>query len=351
MTELRVRHQAGEYPVHLGAGTVGELKALLSTLVPDHRPVIISDATVSNHWPDLLPGIERITFPAGEQHKSRTTWSSVSDHLLSLGIDRRTVIIGLGGGVTTDLAGFVAATALRGLPWIAVPTTTLAMLDAAVGGKTGVDTLHGKNLIGAFHHPTAVIIDPLLLGTLPRPAFVDGLAEAVKHAAISSATHWSWFEANAESVLARDPKLLTELVSESLAIKAGVVAEDEREQGRRSVLNAGHTVAHGIESASDFSISHGAAVAIGLVCETRVGEAQGITEVGTAGRLAALLTILGLPTELPAQLDRQRFLAALQHDKKNREGRVHCTLLARIGEVARSADGGWTHPVEPNTLV
>lgn len=350
MKELRVRHQAGEYPVRLGAGTVGELKALLATLVPHHHPVIISDETVSNHWPDLLPGIERITFPAGEQHKSRTTWGSVSDHLLSLGIDRRTVVIALGGGVTTDLAGFVAATALRGLPWVAVPTTTLAMLDAAVGGKTGVDTLHGKNLVGAFHHPAAVIIDPLLLGTLPRSAFVDGLAEAVKHAAISSRAHWNWLEANAGGVLANDPRLLAELVGESVSIKAAVVAEDEREQGRRSVLNAGHTIAHGLESASDFSISHGAAVAIGLVCEARLGEAQGITAAGTASHLSALLSTFGLPTELPVQLDRQRFFSALQHDKKNRDGRVHCTMLACIGEVARNADGGWTHPVELSSL-
>jgi 3-dehydroquinate synthase len=346
-----VRHGTGDYPVHLGAGRTADLPAMLAALFPGHRPVIISDATVSAHWPDLLAGVERITFPAGEQHKSRTTWTSVSDSLLALGIDRRTVILALGGGVTTDLAGFVAATTLRGLPWMAIPTTTVAMLDASIGGKTGVDTIHGKNLVGAFHHPSAVIIDPTLLDTLPQHVFVDGLAEAVKHAAIASASHWEWLERHAGAILAHDPVRLTELVRESVSIKAEVVADDEREHGRRSVLNAGHTVAHGLELATDYEITHGAAVAIGLVSETRHGEATGITETGTTARIIKLLASLGLPTEFPGQLDRQRFHDALQHDKKNRDGRVHCSLIARIGEVARSPDGGWTHAVEASRLL
>jgi 3-dehydroquinate synthase len=294
--------------------------------------------------------VERITFPTGEPHKSRTTWATLTDTLLALGIDRRTVILALGGGVTTDLAGFVAATTLRGLPWVAIPTTTLAMLDASIGGKTGVDTLHGKNLVGAFHHPAAVVIDPHLLDTLPQATFVDGLAEAVKHAAIASAAHWQWLLHHAPELLARDPLLLTELMHESVRIKAEVVMDDEREHGRRSILNAGHTAAHGLELATDFALPHGAAVSIGLVCETRTGERMGITEPGTADQIVELLSRLGLATEFPAHIDRHRFDEALTRDKKNREGQVHCSLLARIGEVARDGEGQWTHPVDASRL-
>lgn len=336
--------------MHLGPGRIADLPAMLEQLLPGHRQVVIADATVDSHWPDLLPGVDRVTFPAGEQHKTRTTWTSVADSLLATGIDRRTVILALGGGVTTDLAGFVAATTLRGLPWIAIPTTTLAMLDASVGGKTGVDTLHGKNLVGAFHHPAAVIIDPQLLRTLGQPVFVDGLAEAVKHAAIASAPHWHWLRQHAAELLARDPGLLTELVRQSVAIKAEVVTDDEREHGRRSILNAGHTVAHAIEVATDYSLSHGAAVSIGLVCETRLGERMGVTEAGTADQIVELLSLLGLRTEFPADLDQERFDEALMLDKKNRDGRVHCSLLARLGEVARNGDGGWTHPIDTSHL-
>lgn len=324
---------------------------LLDRRFPGFRPIVIADATVAARWPDLWPGVERLTFAAGEQHKTRATWAELSDHLLAGTIDRRTVILALGGGVTTDLAGFVAATTLRGLPWIAVPTTTLAMLDASIGGKTGVDTQHGKNLIGAFHHPSAVVIDPTLLDTLPQPVFVDGLAEAVKHAAIASEEHWEWMERHVDAVLARDPVRITELVRESVAIKAEVVADDEREHGRRSVLNAGHTVAHGLELASDFGLAHGAAVAIGLVSETRLAEALDLSAAGTADRIAAMLSRIGLPVAPPADLDRTRFLEALQHDKKNRDGQVHCSLLARIGEIARNAQGGWTHPIDAQDLL
>ena len=225
------------------------------------------------------------------------------------------------------------------------------MLDASIGGKTGVDTQHGKNLIGAFHHPSAVVIDPVLLETLPQAVFLDGLAEAVKHAAIASSEHWEWLEEHIDAVIARDPVRTTELVRESVSIKSEIVADDEREHGRRSVLNAGHTVAHGLELASDYALSHGAAVGTGLVMESRVAEAQGISEHGTGDRITALLQRIGLPVTPPPSLDRERFLQAVQHDKKNRDGQVHCSLLARIGEIARNAQGGWTHPIDAHDLL
>jgi 3-dehydroquinate synthase len=314
------------------------------------RPVIIADATVSDLHPGMLPGVPRITFPAGEHSKSRETWGALSDRLLASGHDRHTLVIALGGGVATDLAGFVAATLLRGVPWLAVPSTTLSMLDASIGGKTGVDTPLGKNLIGAFHPPRAVFADPELLGTLPDAPFLEGLAEAVKHAAVASAAHWEWLARHADSILAREPQALATLIADSVAIKAEIVAGDEREEGRRAILNAGHTWGHAVEHASDYQLPHGHAVAIGLVREARLGESRGVTEPGTADRLAALLGRLHLPTELPIPLSRERIAGALGHDKKNVHGEVRTVLLRKVGEVARTRDGRWTHPVSADAF-
>jgi 3-dehydroquinate synthase len=208
-----------------------------------------------------------------------------------------------------------------------------------------VDTPHGKNLIGAFHPPQAVFADPALLATLPDAPYHEGLAEAVKHAAIASPAHWEWIAANTRAILDRDPEALARLITDSVAIKADVVATDERERGRRAILNAGHTWGHAIEHASDYQLPHGHAVAIGLIREARLGEALGITENGTAERLADLLARLQLPTEAPIPLSRERIAAALGHDKKNARGEVRTVLLKRIGEVARTRQGDWTHPV------
>jgi 3-dehydroquinate synthase len=266
------------------------------------------------------------------------------------GLGRDALVVAVGGGVTTDLAGFVAATYLRGIPWIAVPTTTLAMLDAAVGGKTGVDTALGKNLVGAFHPPAAVIVDPALLATLPERAYREGLAEAVKHAAITGTREMQWLATHASAILARDPDAVAALVERNIAIKAAVVADDEREGGRRAVLNAGHTVAHALEHALGLALAHGEAVGIGLVMESRAGEQLGLTAPGTADQLAALLEELGLPTSPPHDLDRARARDALTRDKKNRAGQVRATLLAGIGEVARDGKA-WTVAVDAEALL
>jgi 3-dehydroquinate synthase len=246
----------------------------------------------------------------------------------------RPVVIAFGGGVTTDLAGFVAATFLRGVPWIAVPTTTLGMLDAAVGGKTGVDTSAGKNLVGAFHAPSAVLCDPATLRTLPERTFREGLAEAVKHAATLDAAYGDWIRVHATEVLARDLAALQVLIRRSVELKAAIVSGDEREEHRRAILNAGHTVAHGLERASNYAIPHGEAVAIGLVVETRVAERMGISAAGTADRVAVLLDALGLPTAVPAGIDRAAMVAAMGSDKKNRKGVIHAAMIADFGTMA-----------------
>ena len=326
-----------------------DLAALIDERHPGARVAVIADTTVAAALGSPLHAIPLFTFAAGEAHKTRETWSALTDQLLAARHDRHSIIVAFGGGVTTDLAGFVAATFLRGVPWIAVPTTTLAMLDAAVGGKTGVDTGAGKNLVGAFHPPSAVICDPTLLQTLPDRNFREGLAEAVKHAATLDKEFGAWISRNTGAILARDLETLDALIRRSLELKADVVSDDEREADRRAILNAGHTVAHALERATDYAIPHGEAVAIGLVVETRVAERMGITVAGTADQIAALLKSLGLPVAAPRGLDRIRILEAMHADKKNRDGLVHAALVSSFGTMAHDGQS-WTHPLDLSAL-
>lgn len=343
-----IQHAAGSYAVIVRSGALADLGALLDERHAGARVAIVADATVSSTLGSPLPAAPLFTFPAGEQHKSRETWAELTDRLIAARFDRHTVIVAFGGGVTTDLAGFVAATFLRGVPWIAVPTTTLAMLDAAVGGKTGVDTGAGKNLVGAFHPPSTVISDPALLATLPERSYREGLAEAVKHAATLDDRYGAWIGSNVEAINRRNGAALESLIHRSVELKAEIVATDEREGDRRAVLNAGHTVAHALERATDYAIPHGEAVAIGLVIETRVAEWMGIARAGTADQIATLLTSLGLPTT-PPRLDHARVLGAMHADKKNRGGVVHAALIASFGTMARNKDG-WTYPLDLSAL-
>lgn len=342
VTAWMVRHAGGAYPLIVSPGAHADLGAPIRANAPGRRIVVISDETVRQTYPDVLPEALHLTFPAGEQYKTRETWLALTDTLLSAGVDRHAVIIGFGGGVTTDLAGFVAATYLRGIPWIAAPTTTLAMCDAAIGGKTGVDTAHGKNLVGAFHQPNAVIIDPVLLGTLPDNHYLGGLAEAVKHAAIMDRQQWTWLQQRTPAIRERTLETLQELLMRSSALKATVVSGDEREHGHRAILNAGHTIGHALEQVSHFAIPHGNAVSIGLVAEARIGESLGVTQAGTADQLAQLLSALSLPILIPDGIDPSELVAATAQDKKREGGEIRMALLAEIGRVHGSDEDGWT---------
>jgi 3-dehydroquinate synthetase len=212
-----------------------------------------------------------------------------------------------------------------------------------VGGKTGVDTRHGKNLVGAFHPPHAVIADPQVLRTLPDRAFRGGLAEAVKHGVIRDREYFAWMEQNAEKIGRRDPDLLTRLIRRSIAIKAEVVSEDEREAGCRAILNAGHTAAHALERVSDFALAHGEAVALGLVLECQLAEELGIAQPGLRKRVTGLLERFGIPVSLPQVADHTALIRSMGSDKKNRDGRIHFALPVEIGRMHRS--NGWTTPV------
>jgi 3-dehydroquinate synthase len=345
VSAVLVRHALGAYPVRAEAGLLGHLEQLIVEHLPGRRVAMIADDSVyrltrGGRFGKVPWDGETLTFPAGERSKTRETWSRLTDELLGRGFGRDSGIVALGGGVAGDLAGFVAATYLRGVPYVQVPTTLLAMLDASVGGKTGVDTPQGKNLIGAFHPPVAVLADLLVLRTLPDREYRAGLAEAVKHGLIADQAYFEWIEGTAERLIARDPAALQHLVLRSVEIKAGVVSEDEREGGRRAVLNAGHTVAHALESATDYRIPHGEAVGLGLVAECALASALGLASTEAGGRVAALLQRLGLPTRLPEPIAPERLLGAMASDKKNRRGAIRFALPRGVGTMEPGTN--WT---------
>jgi 3-dehydroquinate synthase len=340
---VEVRHALGSYPVYVEPGALARLGELTARHLPARRLALLSDATVRAlppRWGVVLPQVDaELVIPPGESSKSRERWTELSDALLARHFGRDSALILLGGGVVGDLGGFVAATYLRGIPHVQVPTTLLAMLDASVGGKTGVDTPQGKNLIGAFHPPSAVVADPRVLATLPEREFRSGLAEAVKHGVIADREYFEWIAGAVDQIAARDPEAMAALVQRSVEIKAAVVSEDEREAGRRAILNAGHTVAHALEQASGYALAHGEAVAIGLVAECRLAESLGLARAGLAPEVASVLRSLELPTALPG-LAPERLLDAMSADKKNRESRIRFALPVAIGEMAPGE--GWT---------
>jgi 3-dehydroquinate synthase len=299
---------------------------------------------------DAVPFATRLSLPPGERHKTRDSWAMLTDALLDQGFGRDSAIVGIGGGVVGDLAGFVAATFQRGVPFVLVPTTLLAMLDASVGGKTGVDAPQGKNLIGAFHPPVAVVADPATLRTLPEREFRAGMAEAVKHGLIADEAYLDWIEANAAPLLARDLEALTHLVRRSVEIKAGIVSTDEREAGPRAMLNAGHTVAHALELASDYGILHGDAVALGLRAECVMGELAGLLPDGTFARVSGALDRLGLPARAEG-LNAERVRGAMRRDKKNLAGETRFAIPCAVGAMAARDGGRWTVAVPEEAIM
>ena len=358
--EIRVRAGGGarDYPVLLGEGLRETVPEVLDRVAPAvRRWAVISDEHVAPLHAETVAralkaagrGGTLVTFPAGEAEKTRARWAQVTDALLAHGLGRDGGLVAVGGGVVGDLAGFVAATYMRGIPVVQVPTSLLAMIDASVGGKTGVDTPAGKNLVGAFHPPAAVVVDPGVVATLPESQRRSGLAEAVKHGAILDDGYGDAIAAASPALLRADPVALLEVVRRSVELKARVVSEDEKEAGLREILNFGHTVGHALEHASGFRIPHGAAVAMGMVWEAALGEGRGVTEAGTAERVVAWLDALGLPTQ-PEPVDPGAFVRGLNLDKKARDGRPRVVLLARCGQVAPAPDGGWAHPVEPSDI-
>jgi 3-dehydroquinate synthase len=346
------------YDVVIGPGAIAELPERLNARCRAARYAVVADSTVAELYGDAVTerldsagfAAQLFTFRAGEIHKTRQTWAALTDDLLAARFGRDAAIVAVGGGVTGDLAGFVAATYLRGIPFVQVPTSALAMIDAAVGGKTGVDVPAGKNLVGAFHHPRFVLADTETLRTLPPAGLSDGLAEAVKHGVIADAAYVGLLEERADAILARDPNDLERVVARSVEIKATIVAADPREAGRRAVLNFGHTVGHAIEAATGFTVPHGTAVAAGMVVEARIGERAGHTAPGTASRIAEAVTRFGLSASPPVGLGVDALLERMLSDKKARAGAIRFALPAAIGTADGDDARGWTNEVSPTLL-
>ena len=341
----------------LGRGALANLEDELGRGDARRLVAVVSDSNVAPvHGEPLVARLrargvaaEIVAFPAGESNKTRATKSGIEDALAALGADRATIVVALGGGVTGDLAGFVAATWMRGIDVVQAPTSLLAMADAALGGKTGVDVPAGKNLVGAFHQPVGLYADTDLLATLPDPEFRNGFAEIVKSAAIGDAAAFARLERDAAALVSRRPAAVERALAACLRLKARVVARDERESGPRMILNFGHTAAHAIESASGYAVPHGAAVAIGMAAESRIAvEAVGFPREDRR-RLLALIEALGLPTRAPSGLDPAAILAAMALDKKSLAGAVRCALPRSIGRMGEP--GSIATIVDPGRLV
>lgn len=352
MVTIRVpitEHRDASYDIVIGRCLLAELPTLLAKACLAARYAVITDSHVGTLYggrvvaalQDATLPAELLEFPAGEWNKTLETWASLSDRMLAARFGRDAAVIALGGGVVGDVAGFVAATYLRGIPYVQVPTSLLAMIDSSIGGKTGVDVPAGKNLLGAFHQPRLVVADLDVLDTLAPVQLAAGVAEAVKHGVIADAEYFAFLEANLAAVQAKDAATLERVARRSVEIKAEVVAADEREAGRRAILNFGHTVGHAIEATAKFAVLHGEAVAIGMAYEARLAEALAIAERGTAERIRRLLERYGLPLERPDGATVDDLIAAMQVDKKAREGTVRFALPQAVGKM-HGGGGSWT---------
>lgn len=336
---FRVRGMGAAYDVRVGAGALARLGSLAAARRWRGAAAVVADSNTVAPYGDAAvaalgaagAAAATVVIPAGECHKRIETVNDLWRGLLRAGIDRDGTVVAVGGGVVGDLAGFAAATWMRGVRWVAAPTTLLAMVDSSLGGKTACDLPEGKNLVGAFHPPALVLADTAALRTLPPGELRCGLAEAVKHGVLGDAALFAQYERLSRAGGCTAADLTDELVARTMAVKIGIIEADPFEQGGRAALNLGHTIGHAVETAAGFTLRHGEAVAMGLVAEARLSEKLGLAEAGLATRLAETLGGLGLPTELPPGIDRQLFLAALRRDKKRRDGAVRFALPTAIG--------------------
>lgn len=319
VTTPELRHD-----IVLGYGLLERLPQLLAEHGLAGSAVIVTDENIASAAP-LPRHLPLVTLPAGERYKTLEIVRTLYDAFLQHGLDRGSVVIALGGGVIGDIAGFAAATYMRGVRWVNVPTTLLAMVDASLGGKTGVDLPQGKNLVGAFHPPALVISDPLVLSSLPPAERIAGLAEVVKHGLIDEAELFAELESGATFGGVRQ-------LERAIGVKVRVVSEDPFERGQRATLNLGHTVGHGVEAASGFRLRHGEAVSIGLAAEAHIAEQMGIAETGLSARITHTLARLGLPVAAPG-LDPLAIRTLMSADKKKAGGRLKFALPVRVGEV------------------
>jgi 3-dehydroquinate synthase len=343
---LRVELGARGYDIVIGSGVLAQAGKWLAPVVRQRRAIVVTDAHVAERHLAVFSAalaaagiaVETLVLPPGEATKSLAQFAQLCEDILARGVERATPIVALGGGVIGDLAGFAAASLLRGLDFVQVPTTLLAQVDSSVGGKTAVDTRHGKNLVGAFHQPLLVLADVDTLATLPRRELVAGYAEVVKYGLIRDRGFYDWLEANAAALIAGEPRLREEAVWRSCAIKAAVVAADERESGERALLNFGHTFGHALEAAAGFgeALLHGEAVALGMQLAFELSLRLGLCKPETVARVRRHLALAGLPTSLGGlagdSFSAPQLVAAMRRDKKVSGGRISLILARDIGD-------------------
>ncbi len=337
--KVRVDLDKDSYDILIGPGILTNVGEDLKKDFPASSYFIISDSNVSDLLgEDLLNILKQqglnvylLSFPAGESSKNMDTIVSLARQMVKNGADRQSMILALGGGVTGDIAAFLASIYMRGISCIQLPTTLLAQVDSSVGGKTGVDIPEGKNLLGTFFQPKRVYCDIGTLASLPKEEFINGMAEVVKYGMIMSKDLFKLLEERYEDIVQLEPELICKIVKESCSIKAQVVSQDEKEGGLRRILNFGHTIGHSIEAASNYSMAHGCAVSIGMVVVSRLAIIKGMFSEEEFIRLRNLLKSLGLPTNVPNNLDTKELIDLLYHDKKTIAKRVNFVLCPEIG--------------------
>jgi 3-dehydroquinate synthase len=345
MQKVKVNLGVNSYEVRVGSGCLALTGKWLGELGYSGKAVIITDASVNKLYAAPLEkglkeagfDVDVFTVPAGEEQKTLGSAGVLYDALSRVNAERITPVIALGGGVIGDLAGFVAATYMRGVPYIQVPTTLLAMVDSSNGGKTAVDHGSLKNVVGAFYQPKLVVADIDTLRTLPAIELSNGMGEVIKHAAIKDKELFTFLEKNMKKVMALDEETLENIVVKNVRIKAGVVEKDEKETGLRMILNYGHTVGHAVEALSGFKLKHGQAVAIGMVAEAKIAVRMGILETGVVNRLEKLIQEAGLPVRIP-EMDAGKLMQIMGHDKKVRQGKLTFVLLKSVGKAFISGD-------------
>lgn len=340
METVTVNLQDRSYPIYIGADVLPEIGSLSRSLNLSGRGALITNPVVGTLYSQRVLfsfeengiALSLLEVPDGEEFKSLQEARALYEKLLTLGLDRRSPIVALGGGVIGDLAGFVAATFMRGLPLIQVPTSVVAQVDSSVGGKVGVNLPQAKNMVGAFHQPCLVLSDVCGLRTLPTREFRAGLAEVVKYGVIADKAFFEWLEANIPAILEGEERVVIHSVKTSCQIKAALVERDERDEGIRAVLNFGHTVGHALEAATGYGkFSHGEAVAIGMATAARISYQMGLCAEDVALRLEHLLGRIGLPTKLP--LAPKEIVKAMSYDKKVRKSLNNFVLTKDLGAV------------------
>lgn len=342
MDALEVDLGVRSYQIYVGTGIIAAVGNYLKSLPVGKKVLLVTNHTIRRlYGPEversLTEGGYQVTVGEigdGEQYKTLATAGRLYDLAFDRGLDRKSPVVALGGGVTGDVAGFVAATYLRGVPLIQVPTTLLAQVDSSVGGKVAVNHPRGKNIIGVFYQPGFVLADVALLKTLPPRELRSGLAEVIKYGVIWSGEFFTWLEENMEALLAGETEPLLHVVRESCRIKATVVAQDETEGGLRAILNYGHTVGHAVETLTGYGkYTHGEAVGIGMVAAARLAAARGLLPVTDLGRIENLVRRAGLPVEIPEEVAPEGLVESIRHDKKATGGRITFILPRRIGKV------------------